>query len=68
MGGGREEGASSIAAQVQQSGVSDGLTNDPGAEQRKPKEEINWITATVCVRSISAVELKRIAGQAHQLG
>lgn len=41
MGGGREEGASSIAAQVQQSGVSDGLTNDPGAEQRKPKEEIN---------------------------
>lgn len=66
--GGREEGALSIAAQVQQFGVSDGLTNDPGVEQRKPKEKINCITATVCVHFIFAMELKWIAGQAPQLG
>ena len=38
---GREEGGVSIESQVQQFGVSDGLTNDPGTEQRKPKEKIN---------------------------
>jgi hypothetical protein len=31
----------SIAAQVQLFGVSDGFTNDPGTEQRKPKEKMN---------------------------
>ena len=40
-GWGREEGAISIVTQVQQFGVSDGLTNDPGTEQRKPREKIN---------------------------
>lgn len=39
--GGREEGAISIVTQVQQFGVGDGLTNDPGTEQRKPREKIN---------------------------
>lgn len=40
--GGLARGRSvSLAAQVQQFGVSDGLTNDPGTEQRKPKEKMN---------------------------
>lgn len=66
-GCGRGRGVA-IAAQVQLSGVSDGLTNDPGMEQRKLQEKINWITATVCVHFISAVESKWIVGLAHQLG
>lgn len=30
-----------VEGQVQQFGVRDGLTNDPGTQQRKPKEKIN---------------------------
>lgn len=39
-GAGRGRGVS-VATQVQQFGVSDGFTNDPGTEQRKPKEKMN---------------------------
>lgn len=51
-----------IGAQVQQFGVSDVLTNDPGTEKRKSKEKMNWITALAWMHLIFAVESNGLMG------